>query len=138
MCLTSEQLSELKPLVVAVVGPTNEGKTSLLRTLTNDPDFGHVNAFTGTTVRAEIQKVFYRGIAEILQLIDTPGFQTSSEIMERGAANTVSPTFSTRFRWTTRIFATICARGVKLNGATSSFLSQTSRKIRINRCSKIR
>lgn len=82
MCLTSEQLSELKPLVVAVVGPTNEGKTSLLRTLTNDPDFGHVNAFTGTTVRAEIQKVFYRGIAEILQLIDTPGFQTSSEIME--------------------------------------------------------
>ena len=82
MCLTGEQLSELKPLVVAVVGPTNEGKTSLLRTLTNDPDFGHVNAFTGTTVRAEIQKVFYRGIVEILQLIDTPGFQTSSEIME--------------------------------------------------------
>ena len=76
MCLTSEQLSELKPLVVAVVGPTNEGKTSLLRTLTNDPDFGHVNAFTGTTVRAEIQKVFYRGIAEILQLIDTPGFSS--------------------------------------------------------------
>ena len=82
MCLTSEQLSELKPLTVAVVGPTNEGKTSLLRTLTNDPDFGHVNAFTGTTVRAEIQKVFYRGIVEILQLIDTPGFQTSREIME--------------------------------------------------------
>ena len=81
--LSGEQLSELKPLVVAVVGPTNEGKTSLLRTLTNDPDFGCVNAFTGTTVRAEIQKVFYRGIAEILQLIDTPGFQTSSEIMER-------------------------------------------------------
>ena len=82
MCLTSEQLSELKPLVVAVAGPTNEGKTSLLRTLTNDPDFGHVNAFTGTTVRAEVQRVFYRGIVEILQLIDTPGFQTSSEIME--------------------------------------------------------
>ena len=81
--LSGEELSELKPLVVAVVGPTNEGKTSLLRTLTNDPDFGCVNAFTGTTVRAEIQKVFYRGIAEILQLIDTPGFQTSSEIMER-------------------------------------------------------
>lgn len=83
MCLTNEQLGELKPLIVAIVGPTNEGKTSILRTLTNDPDFGHVNAYTGTTVRAEIQKVFYRGIVEILQLIDTPGFQTSSEIMER-------------------------------------------------------
>lgn len=82
MNVTSEQLSALKPLVVAVVGPTNEGKTSLLRTLTNDPNFGHVNAFTGTTARAEIQKVFFRGCAEILQLVDTPGFQTSSEILE--------------------------------------------------------
>ena len=82
MKATSEELKTLKPLVVAVVGPTNEGKTSLLRTLTNDPDFGHVNAYTGTTARAEIQKVFYRGVAEILRLIDTPGFQTSSEILE--------------------------------------------------------
>lgn len=82
MNVTSEQLTALKPLVVAVVGPTNEGKTSLLRTLTNDPNFGHVNAYTGTTARAEIQKVFYRGCAEILQLVDTPGFQTSSEILE--------------------------------------------------------
>ncbi len=79
---SNEGLAGTKPLVVAVVGPTNEGKTSLLRTLTNDPDFGHVNAFTGTTVRAEVQKVFYRGVVEILQLIDTPGFQTSSEILE--------------------------------------------------------
>ncbi|MBQ2788042.1 MAG: DUF3482 domain-containing protein [Thermoguttaceae bacterium] len=82
MNVTSEELRELKPIVVATIGPTNEGKTSLLRTLTGDPNFGLVNAFNGTTVRAEIQKVFFRGIAEILQLVDTPGFQTSGEILE--------------------------------------------------------
>lgn len=82
MNVTSEELRVLKPIVVATVGPTNEGKTSLLRTLTGDPNFGLVNAFNGTTVRAEIQKVFYKGIAEILQLVDTPGFQNSGEILE--------------------------------------------------------
>ena len=68
--------------IVAVVGPTNEGKTSILRTLTSDPNFGLVNAYNGTTVRAEIQKIFYKGVVEILQLVDTPGFQTSGEIYE--------------------------------------------------------
>ena len=82
MNVTNEELSGLKPLVVAVVGPTNEGKTSILRTLTNDPYFGNINAYTGTTSRAEIQKVFYKGVAELLQLVDTPGFQTSSEILD--------------------------------------------------------
>ena len=82
MSVTCEELRALKPIVVATIGPTNEGKTSILRTLTGDPNFGMVNAFSGTTVRAEIQKVFYRGIAEILQLVDSPGFQTSGEILE--------------------------------------------------------
>ena len=82
MSVTCEELRALKPIVVATIGPTNEGKTSILRTLTGDPNFGLVNAFSGTTVRAEIQKVFYRGIAEILQLVDSPGFQTSGEILE--------------------------------------------------------
>ena len=82
MRATSEELRQLKPIVVAVVGPTNEGKTSVLRTLTSDPTFGMVNAYNGTTARAEIQKVFYNGVAEILQLIDTPGFQTSNEIVD--------------------------------------------------------
>ncbi|MBQ2038709.1 MAG: DUF3482 domain-containing protein, partial [Thermoguttaceae bacterium] len=82
MQVTNEELRALKPLVVAVVGPTNEGKTSILRTLTSDPNFGLVNAYNGTTVRAEIQKIFYKGVVEILQLVDTPGFQTSGEIYE--------------------------------------------------------
>lgn len=82
MRVTNEELRELKPLVVAVVGPTNEGKTSILRTLTSDPNFGLVNAYSGTTVRAEIQKIFYKGVVEILQLVDTPGFQNSGDIFE--------------------------------------------------------
>lgn len=88
--LTQDELNRVNPLVVAIVGPTNEGKTSILRTLTNDPEFGCVNAYTGTTIRAEMQRVFCRGAAEILQLIDTPGFQTSSEILENVTENSLA------------------------------------------------
>lgn len=81
--ISDEELAAVRPVVLSVVGPTNEGKTSVLRTLTGDAKFGEVNALTGTTVRAEIQKVFYKGKAEILRLIDTPGFQMSGEILDR-------------------------------------------------------
>lgn len=82
MTLSYDELKRVEPMIIAVIGPTNEGKTSVLRTLSGDADFGEVNAFTGTTLRAEIQKFFYKGI-EILQLVDTPGFQMSSDILER-------------------------------------------------------
>ncbi len=81
MKVTVSELEQLKPLVIPVIGPTNEGKTSVLRTLTGDADFGEINALTGTTKRAIIQKVFYKGV-EILQLIDTPGFQMSGSIRD--------------------------------------------------------
>ncbi|MDO4586699.1 MAG: DUF3482 domain-containing protein [Planctomycetia bacterium] len=83
MKITSDELRNLKPIIISVIGPTNEGKTSVLRTLTGDPNFGEINAYTGTTIRAEIQKVFYKRIVELLQLIDTPGFQMSGKILER-------------------------------------------------------
>ncbi|MDO5554711.1 MAG: DUF3482 domain-containing protein [Planctomycetia bacterium] len=82
MNFTTEELKQVRPVIVSVIGPTNEGKTSVLRTLTGDPNFGEVNAYTGTTVRAQIQKVYYRHTTEILQLIDTPGFQMSSELLD--------------------------------------------------------
>ena len=81
--ISDEELAAVQPVVLSVIGPTNEGKTSVLRTLTGDANFGEVNALTGTTVRAEIQKVFYKGKAEIIRLIDTPGFQMSGEILDR-------------------------------------------------------
>ena len=40
-------------LTIAVVGHTNAGKTSLLRTLTRRVDFGQVSARPGTTRQAE-------------------------------------------------------------------------------------
>ena len=67
MNVTNEELSALKPLIVAVVGPTNEGKTSILRTLTNDPYFGNINAYTGTTSRAEIQRVYVLQLPEVVE-----------------------------------------------------------------------
>lgn len=82
MRATSEELQNLKPIVISVIGPTNEGKTSVLRTLTADPTFGQVNARAGTTVLVEIQKVMYKGV-ELLQLVDTPGFQMSGELLEQ-------------------------------------------------------
>ena len=81
--LRDDELARVRPVVISVIGPTNEGKTSVLRTLTGDAKFGEVNALTGTTVRAEIQKVFYKGKTEILRLIDTPGFQMSGAILDR-------------------------------------------------------
>ena len=81
--LTDEELARVRPITLSVIGPTNEGKTSVLRTLSGDPDFGEVNSLTGTTARAEYQKIFHRDQAEILRLVDTPGFQMSGAICER-------------------------------------------------------
>ena len=42
-----------EPIVIAVVGHTNAGKTSLLRTLTRQVDFGEVSERPGTTRHAQ-------------------------------------------------------------------------------------
>ncbi len=88
--ITSEELQKLKTTRISVIGPTNEGKTSVLRTLTGDPNFGEVNPLSGTTKKALIQKVFYCG-AELLQLIDTPGFQMSGAILDRLNGDNLPP-----------------------------------------------
>ncbi|MBO7723040.1 MAG: GTPase domain-containing protein [Thermoguttaceae bacterium] len=81
--LSEEELSRLEPVIISVVGPTNEGTTSVLRTLTGDPQFGEINSLTGTTGHAEYKKIFYHDKAEVLRLIDTPGFQMSSAIVDQ-------------------------------------------------------
>lgn len=88
--ITSEELQKLKTTRISVIGPTNEGKTSVLRTLTGDPNFGEVNPLSGTTKKALIQKVFFSG-AELLQLIDTPGFQMSGAILDRLNGDDIQP-----------------------------------------------
>lgn len=66
----------VKPLTIAVVGHTNTGKTSLLRTLTRDKSFGQVDNAPGTTRQVH-------GVAcwldndVALMWYDTPGLEDS-------------------------------------------------------------
>ncbi|WP_455229768.1 DUF3482 domain-containing protein [Geopseudomonas aromaticivorans] len=62
------------PLKLAVVGHTNVGKTSLLRTLTRDVDFGEVSHRPSTTRHVEGARLSVDGEA-LLELYDTPGLE---------------------------------------------------------------
>jgi hypothetical protein len=63
-------------LDVAIVGHTNTGKTSLLRTLTRDRQFGLVDDAPGTT-RDVVSAPVYLGDAPALVWFDTPGLEDS-------------------------------------------------------------
>jgi len=63
-----------RPLRLAVVGHTNTGKTSLLRTLTRDPGFGQVQDSPGTTRQVEGARLLIEG-ASAVELYDTPGME---------------------------------------------------------------
>ncbi|MGB5445463.1 MAG: GTPase/DUF3482 domain-containing protein [Psychromonas sp.] len=65
-----------KGLSVAVVGHANAGKTSLIRTLLRNPDFGEVADQAGTTRHVEGGVVCIDGAAN-LTLFDTPGLEDS-------------------------------------------------------------
>jgi len=78
---------------VAVVGHTNAGKTSLIRTLLRDDQFGQVDDAAGTTRYVEKSSVF-AGDIEILNLFDTPGFEDSSALLQTLEA--LSKTTSTK------------------------------------------
>ena len=66
-----------KPLTLAVVGHTNVGKTSLLRTLTRDVGFGEVSHRPSTTRHVEGARLSVDGQA-LLELYDTPGWKMPS------------------------------------------------------------
>ncbi|MHC4947061.1 MAG: GTPase domain-containing protein, partial [Planctomycetota bacterium] len=57
---------------VAVVGHTNTGKTSLLRTLTRDTGFGEVSPSPAQTRHVEGTALLVGG-RPLLELYDTPG-----------------------------------------------------------------
>lgn len=59
---------------VAVVGHTNTGKTSLLRTLTRDPEFGEVSDRPATTRDVDLGYLTVEG-DPIMALHDTPGLE---------------------------------------------------------------
>ncbi len=66
------QLDE--PLRIAVVGHTNTGKTSLLRTLTRDRRFGEISFRPATTRHVEVARLLVDG-RTVLTLYDTPGIE---------------------------------------------------------------
>jgi len=69
------------PLRFAVVGHTNAGKTSLLRTLTRQVDFGEVSDRPGTTRHAEAIDLRLDG-AVAVRFIDTPGLEDAVALLD--------------------------------------------------------
>lgn len=65
-----------RPLSIVVVGHTNAGKTSLLRTLTRNKYFGEVSHRNATTKHVAETSVRIAG-QSVLHLYDTPGFEDS-------------------------------------------------------------
>ena len=63
-----------QPLSLAVVGHTNTGKTSLLRTLLRDSGFGEVKNAPSTTRHVE-EAAITDGADTLLYLYDTPGLE---------------------------------------------------------------
>ncbi|MEO0411551.1 MAG: GTPase/DUF3482 domain-containing protein [Pseudomonadota bacterium] len=66
-------------LKIAVVGHTNVGKTSLMRTLARDGSFGDVASSPGTTRRVEAARLSAGG--HELVFFDTPGLEDSSGVL---------------------------------------------------------
>ncbi|MCB1649579.1 MAG: DUF3482 domain-containing protein [Pseudomonadales bacterium] len=71
-----------QPLQIAVVGHTNTGKTSLLRTLTRDKYFGEVSAMPSTTRHVEASALTLDRQV-VLELFDTPGLEESIALLEQ-------------------------------------------------------
>lgn len=70
-----------KALRLAVVGHTNVGKTSLLRTLLRDAGFGEVSHRPSTTRHVEGARLSVNGEA-LLELYDTPGLEDAIALLD--------------------------------------------------------
>lgn len=76
-----------KALSLAVVGHTNTGKTSLLRTLLRDSRFGEVKNAAGTTRHVE-QAAIHDGGDALVYLYDTPGLEDAGGVLDWLETNT--------------------------------------------------
>lgn len=74
-----------EPIRIAVVGHTNAGKTSLLRTLTRRVNFGEVSQQPGTTRHVEAVELLVNGRAAV-RFLDTPGLEDAVALREHLAA----------------------------------------------------
>ena len=84
-------LASGEPLKLAVVGHTNTGKTSVLRTLLRDVYFGEVKNEAATTRHVERAQLTDSQTGEVLvTLYDTPGLEDASGLMDWLEDNTAS------------------------------------------------
>ena len=73
--------TEMEPLQMAVVGHTNAGKTSLVRTLLRSNDFGEVDDRGGTT-RAVRPALLTADGQTLIVLHDSPGLENAAELLD--------------------------------------------------------
>lgn len=69
------------PLKLCIVGHTNTGKTSLVRTLTRDTSFGEVSSRPATTRHVEGAALLVNGLP-LVELYDTPGLEDPIGLLE--------------------------------------------------------
>lgn len=74
-------MTPANPLKVAVVGHTNTGKTSLMRTLMRDATFGEVSDHPAVTRHVEGARITIDA-SRALELFDTPGLEDSIGLLE--------------------------------------------------------
>lgn len=77
----------MNSLALAVVGHTNTGKTSLLRTLLRDEGFGEVKNEAATT-RHVAQAAIMDGTRTLVSLYDTPGLEDAGGVLDWLEAHT--------------------------------------------------
>ncbi len=76
---------------IAVVGHTNAGKTSLLRTLLQNREFGEVDQRPSTT-RSVLEQGVWLNSKQVMSFFDTPGLESGSDLYSQ------IDTFSEQFR----------------------------------------
>ena len=79
----------MPPLHLAIVGHTNTGKTSLLRTLLRDSQFGEVQNAAATTRHVETASINIQAQPQI-QLYDTPGLEDAGGVLDWLEAHTTT------------------------------------------------
>lgn len=75
------KVSKARPITLALVGHTNAGKTSLLRTLTRRADFGEVSNQPGTTRHVEALVLHIDGRSAV-RFLDTPGLEDAAALLD--------------------------------------------------------
>ncbi len=89
--ITKKTIASGEALKLAVVGHTNTGKTSILRTLLRDVYFGEVKNEAATTRHVEQAQLIDSQTGEVLvALYDTPGLEDASGLMDWLEDNTAS------------------------------------------------